>query len=81
MASDLTDACPELGQLVTSYISEVEDIEGNDDGPFLEETVEADRLLECASQVEARGSGSQRQGATRRIAHARIMPADAVTGG
>jgi hypothetical protein len=60
-ASDLTDLCPELGQLVTSYVAEVEHIEGNYRRALGQEAMEADRLLESATQGEIGGMSAYRE--------------------
>ena len=50
--SDLTDLCPELGQLVTSYVAEVENVEGDYRRALRQQVTKADRLLEGATEGE-----------------------------
>lgn len=65
LGAQLPDAgrlCPELGQLVTSDVAEVEDVEDDGDRPALEEVGQGDALAEGAPQVEERSGGADGEG-------------------
>lgn len=62
--SDLADLRPELGQLVTSYVPKVENVEEHHYRALRQQAVEAKRLLEGAPQHKSGGTDSDREGVT-----------------